>query len=290
MLTFGETFLSPAAGLRLYRHRFSPESPGGQPPGVVLMLHGLGDHLECHARAADEVFCPRGWLCEGVDWPGNGRSDGKRGHLDSIACGMEIIAETVEKLHRDYGRGMPLGAYAHSTGGFILLQYLHRLGGESPFQWIWLSSPLLNPTWRQSPLKVAAAPLLARILPRLTLDTGVRPPECFRQTGTPTQIRKRFEHCHHRISAAFGAELLRYSPDIDACASAIHDPTAMLITQGTADAICPSQFAENWFPRVAASRKHLALLPGLHHETLREPEDAAVLAANQWFDQLATPR
>ncbi|MEZ5433960.1 MAG: alpha/beta fold hydrolase [Verrucomicrobiales bacterium] len=285
MIISGESYHSDAAGMRLYRHRFSPAHATQPVAGVVLMLHGLGDHLECHARAALEVFCPRGWHCVGVDWPGNGRSEGKRGHIDSVAHAMDILDEALVQVRHEYGPSQPVGYYAHSTGALILLQYL-RLRAPGKVPWLWLSSPLLVPTWRQSAFKVAAAPIVARLLPRFTVDTGVRPPECFRITGTPEQLKKRFAHCHHHISLGFGADLIRHGETIGECAAAITDPTALLLTQGSADVICPPQFSEPWFERVPAARKRFALLPGLHHETLREPEDSAVVSANLWLDEI----
>lgn len=284
MKTLPEPYASTGAGTTVCRHLFIPPVP--EPSGRVLLLQGLGDHLGCHRRAA-ELFASRGLLGAGVDWPGHGRSEGKRGHIANLEVTHRLIEETLERLGEIGGRSGPTLLYAHSTGAFFCLDYLRTMSrpdGASRFDGVWLSSPLLQPAHGQPSLLVKAAPWIARLAPTLTFDTGVRPERC--RHLTPESAADPAEAlCHHRVSAALGAALLAASVDLPELARALTDPLRVLITQGEEDTICPPAFSREFFRAIPAVRKTYALLPGLRHECLREPDPAPVLdAAAAWLD------
>lgn len=288
----GETYPSTAAsGLGIHRQVFHPDTP--EPRGAAILLHGLGDHLGCHLRAA-EMLCERGYLCTGVDWPGHGRSEGKRGHINGLKTVFGLIDETLAWLEdQDLPAGAPRGIYAHSTGAFGLLNHLrHRRTQPGPvpdstlFDWIWLSSPLLRPDHGQPRLLVRVAPLLARLAPRFILDTKVRPESTRHLIDGGTAAGQEMDGCHHWVSAAFGADLVRQGRRVNETADFIHEPTRLLLTQGENDDICPPEFSRAFFDRVATAQKTYALFPGLRHELMREPGNAPALERiGAWLDQ-----
>ena len=249
--------------------RFLPRSPG-DPAGGMVMAHRLGDHLGCHVLAA-ELFCGHDWLSTGVDWPGHGFSEGKRGHIEGVGTAVELIEESCRFLRGQIGPDAPLGLYAHSTGALFALHFLEMneqgvFGEPTLFDRIWFGSPLLRPGHGHHPVKVWGAGLVGKIMPGLILDTGVRPEQCRHVDPEAAKANGDYDLCHHYVSAGLGADLLRHGSRIDSTAGALKDPSRILLTQGAEDSICPAEFSESFSKRF---RPATALLPRLFHEPLR---------------------
>lgn len=286
-----ESYPSPTVGgAAVCRHVFRPE-PGVPIRGHVTILQGLGDHIGCH-QAAAELFCKRGYICAGVDWPGHGRSAGKRGHLPGLEAAFGLIAETVACLDEKGGGHGERVLYAHSTGAFFALHWLARfpikqgaISDATGFDRIWLGSPLLKPEHGQPRWLVRAAGWLAKLAPTLTIDTRVRP-ERARHLNNPASPPDAVEElCHHRVSTALGADILRHAPRTFDTARFLTDPINVLITQGDEDTICPPEFSRAFFEILPTQRKTYALLAGNRHETLREPDNSPVRdAVSRWLD------
>ena len=281
----GNTYVSEAAGIELFRRVFTPAS--GRIRGGALLLHGLGDHIGCHL-AAVELFCRSDLLCVGIDWPGNGLSGGRRGDIEGVAVTTALIEENRAHLESLLPSGGPVGMYAHSTGAFFVLDYLARQGQVADatlLDWLWLSSPLLRPDHGQNPLKRVAVKLVAKLAPRLAFDTGVRSNRCRHIAETPEEDESNADLSHHFVSARLGADLLFHAGKLPEKAAAIRDPMRLLITQGGDDTICPPAFSRDFFDRVPARDKTYRLFPGMLHEPLREPDNAPVVeAVEKWLD------
>lgn len=287
---------STSGGGKLYRWVFTPrELAPAAWRGGVLMIHGLGDHLGCHEKAA-RMFCDQGLAAAGVDWPGHGQSFGKRGLSRQVDSLLDLISESLEDLRARIPLGSPVGLYAHSAGGFVLLQFLRQqLGlGEkgvnypSAFSFVWLSSPLLRPTHGQGLVKIKIGKFLSKIVPGLRLDTGVRSGSCF-PPDPETGLYKEDDLKHHKISLAFGADLMRRGLLVKECAKAFREPLRLLITQGDADTICPAKFSRDFFEEVSlpSSHKSYRLLPGVLHEPLNDPGADELLAeVGEWVDAI----
>ncbi|NCV40568.1 MAG: alpha/beta hydrolase, partial [Betaproteobacteria bacterium] len=69
----------PQGELAVYRW---PEGQAHQPRGVVLLVHGLGEHMGRYSETA-HFLQEEGWICIGYDHLGHGRSAGARGTLPS---------------------------------------------------------------------------------------------------------------------------------------------------------------------------------------------------------------
>jgi len=66
------------------------QSPGEHTKAVILMVHGLGEHIQRYTYWA-ELFKNEGIGFLGVDLPGHGRSDGRRGNIKSYMVTDEMI-------------------------------------------------------------------------------------------------------------------------------------------------------------------------------------------------------
>ncbi len=59
------------------------KSPGENAKAVIVLVHGLGEHILRYDSWAD-MFMKEGIAFTGVDLPGHGRSEGRRGNIRSF--------------------------------------------------------------------------------------------------------------------------------------------------------------------------------------------------------------
>ncbi|MDA8909268.1 MAG: alpha/beta fold hydrolase [Verrucomicrobiales bacterium] len=239
--------------------------------GTVLILHGLGDHVGRYVWAI-ELFHNQGFDVLGIDWPGCGQSSGIRGDLPVLDEACRMVEEVLEALEV-----VPVGVLGHSTGGFFLTHFLARsLPVFSSVKWAWFSSPLLDPSHGQSVLKIAAAKLLVKVLPKFTLSTGVYPRDCFHTGGGP-RSRDFAEGVHNRISLRFGEDLLDPEKVAVKVAGRIDENISILVTQGAADHVCAPEVAEPFVQELKIQDKAFLFVRGARHEPFREPDSFAFL-------------
>ena len=74
-------------------------------------------------------FAAAGIHCRTFDWPGHGRSEGQRGHMDSLETVTGLIREQRHRLRESIGPDKPIGLLGHSMGGFFALYFLGRVSG-----------------------------------------------------------------------------------------------------------------------------------------------------------------
>ena len=151
-------------------------------------------------------------------------------------------------------------------------------------EWIWLSSPLLRPDHDQSCWKIWVARNLAKLLPRLTLSTGVHPSDCYHVGPGEDPIYFR-EGSHNRISIRAGLDLILAGEKMDDPQFARIAEVHVLITQGTDDTVCPPEFAEEFFHRLPSDKATLILIGGARHEPFRELNRAEMLSGvRSWLN------
>lgn len=243
-------------------------SPEGPEQGEVLLLHGLGDHSGRHEWAAS-VLLGAGFRVVGFDWPGNGESDGIRGDMPTVNESCDLLDEVVGRLGLS-----PNGVFAHSTGAFLAIPWLASRGRDLPgLRWVWFSSPLLFPSHGQPRLKVAAAKILSRRFPRMTLSNGVRVRDCY-HTGFDPAAESALTRAggHHRVSLRFAMSLLEEEKRVLDSAGDLREDLDYLLTQGVEDRICPPGFAGSLFATLPPPRRTCLLAAGSRHEPFREPE------------------
>lgn len=113
--------------------------PDGDPRGVVLLCHGLGEHSGRYGNVVDALV-PERWAVYGVDHRGHGRSGGRRAHLRRYAdwlADFDAFRRAVVARHP----GLPVFLLGHSMGGQIALAY--ALDHQPDLAGLVLSAPAL---------------------------------------------------------------------------------------------------------------------------------------------------
>ncbi|TFH34079.1 MAG: alpha/beta hydrolase [Bacteroidia bacterium] len=139
--------------------------------GVIVLIHGLGEHLERYNEWAGR-FVDSGFSVIRVDLPGHGRSGGKRGHIKSFGMVDEIISNLTTMADEEFP-GVPVILYGHSLGGTFVLNYL--LSGNGGINLAIVTSPWIKLSFEPPRGKMILASVVKNILPALVQPTGLVP-------------------------------------------------------------------------------------------------------------------
>ncbi len=265
-----------AAGHSVYYQIWTPEKP---PRGVLLVVHGAGEHSARYAALAG-YFCAAGYAVAALDHIGHGKSDGTYGHMDSFRHHLETLEIYRQRLAAEFP-GVPMILLGHSMGGLIagcfLLEQQHQFAGCA------FSGPAIKTDLEPGFLQT----LLIRLLSRLTPKLGVMQLDPAGVSRDPKVVSDYTQDPlinHGKMSARFVAELFSAMQLIQSRAAEVTLP--VLIMHGSADSMTAPAGSQFLFDNVGSTDKTLELYPGLYHEIFNEPEREQVYAdLLQWCDQ-----
>jgi alpha-beta hydrolase superfamily lysophospholipase len=241
----------------------------GEARGDVVLFGGLADHMGRYVHVA-AALTKAGWRVTGADLRGNGHSDGRRGFVRK----WQDYADDVDVAVRSVGAKPVI--VAHSTGGLAVLDWLRTNEARA----VVLSAPLLRPAVKAPRWKLAAAGLLSRTLPWLSMANEIpaghvsRDAEIVsRYASDPLVYRTVTPRWFTEMTAA-SARVMEHAP---------HARTPALVMWGSGDRIVDvgavAQLARAWGGPIATRE-----WDGLYHEIFNEPERETVLAhATEWL-------
>lgn len=255
--------LQTASGLTLSRLAFLPDST--VPSAALVLVHGLGDHTERYRHHLNRLV-DSGIAIFGCDFPGHGRSGGKRGHFSSFEQLHGVIRETAADASAQLPPGTPVGVFGHSMGGLVTLDLL--LSGNHPFSFAWINSSLIDPSWNRPAILPHLIRLLHNVLPSFTFPSGVKPSQCYSEGNDSIPPG---ELPHRRISIRVANEMLRARDRITRNTGSFPEDFPILFTHGTDDAICPIDLARLVYHEMpgAGSTKAFKEFNGVLHEPWR---------------------
>lgn len=246
--------------------------------GVVVIVHGLGEHAGRYERLAAFL---NGWgfAVRAYDQYGHGESGGARGALPSANRLVEDLADILEATRQRIGARVPLILLGHSLGGLVAAS-LVALGG-SPVHALVLSSPAfdagLNPVQR---ILLATLPRLA---PNLAMGNGLNP----RYLSHDPQVAEDYRTdplVHDRITAQLARFIVDTGPAVLERARDWRVPT-LLLYAGDDRLVNPRgsrAFAAAAPPQVVTAH----CFDQLYHELFNEVGAQPVLAQlRQWLDE-----
>lgn len=256
----------------------------GEGRAVLCLIHGLGEHSGRYSELAGRLN-GAGYTVLSFDLPGHGMSAGRRGHVS----GYPELRRAVGSLLREAGEHyptLPVFLYGQSLGGNIVLDFI--LNTHPPVSGAIVTSPLLRPTSPPPAWKLTLVRLLHRLLPRLSVSSGIDPVDLSR-TAAVVKVYIDDPMVHDRVSAGLAIEMLKVglrnigsAPDLD---------IPVLIMHGGADRITSAE-ASAEFARRAGHDCTLKIWDGFFHELHNEPESEEVLSRIlDWLEgMLASPR
>lgn len=244
--------------------------PTDRPKAVVVLLHGLGEHIERYHHVAS-FFQKQGYAFMGVDLPGHGKSEGKRGHLGSMENCFEIIHQLSAKAASFYP-GVPAILYGHSMGGNILLYYLFQKNGVG-YRGMIASAPWIQLMEKPQVFRMALARMMVQVYPGFSEKSGLDPNDISRDKEVVKAYIKD-PLVHDKITAGTGTDLYDAGNWLHEYEGAT--PVPLLIVHGTADPITDARASEALAGRLTGPITFKSF-PGLYHEPHNEPEKDTVL-------------
>lgn len=245
--------------------------------GVVLLVHGLGEHAGRYDRLAGRLN-DWGFAVRGYDQYGHGESGGPRGGLPTDTRLLDDLADIVDSTRARMDPHTPLILLGHSMGGLVAARFVAL--GLRPVQALVLSSPALDPGLNAIQKLLLA--VLPKIAPNLRIGNGL---DASLISHDPAVVAayQADKLVHDRVSARLARFIADGGPATLAQAASWSVPT-LLLYAGADRLVNP-----------AGSRAFAAAAPktvlsahcfeALYHEIFNELDAAPVFAElKKWLD------
>lgn len=270
-------------GYSLHRILVHPE-PDVPVRAVALFYHGQGGYADRYPEVL-EVFTRYGIRCIITDFPGHGRSPGRRGHTGNEKMLEAIIVSSFEEIGE-----MPYGVMGHSMGGLLALRHLVLAGkGLLPMpRFSWVSSPLITPGGGHSQWIQRCANIFAPIIPWFTISTGVTSAMCRALDDTADNPSEpSMQLWHRRVSLGWGVFLMKTANWLAKTAQDAAEDVPLLLTQGSADPVCPPEKARELFDRLGCRDKKYFEMDGILHEPFSGADKGILFdALEEWIKDI----
>ena len=253
-----------------------------RPRGVVLIVHGLGEHAWRHHALAHRLN-DWGFVVRAYDQRGHGDSGGAPGVLPYEDALLDDLEEVLDDTRRHLAEpwACPLILLGHSMGGLVCASFVQR--GMGRVDALVLSSPAFDTGL--SALKRGLIGLMLRLAPDRTLSNGLDPDK-LSHAPTVAQAYRRDRRVHARISARLARFIDENGPLVRAAAPRWPVPTLLLFA-GDDRLVDPSGSLE--FARAAPAQLVAArCFDTLYHEIFNEADNAEVFhTLQQWLARRA---
>ena len=250
--------------------------PGtGAARGTVLIVHGLGEHIDRYAHVAAQLNA-WGWTVVGYDQRGHGRSEGARGRLphgNDLLVDLAMVVDAVRASHRG-----PLVLLGHSLGGLIAARFVAGgIGVAEPWfrevDALVLSSPALDPGMNAGQKMLLA--LLGNLAPNLAVNNGLKP-EWISRDAAVVRSYVADPLVHDRVTPRLVRFILDGGATVRDRAAMWRVPT-LLMWAGSDRCVAPTGSAAFAAAAPGAVLRAHEFKP-LFHEIFNEPERGEVFA------------
>lgn len=238
------------------------QSPGDNTKAVVILVHGLGEHIQRYTRWAD-LFKKEGIAFAGLDLPGHGRSDGRRGCIKNYTQTAEMIDVLVNTCSKTFP-GVPLYLYGHSLGGGIVLDYL--LHNNPKLAGAIVTSPWLRLSFEPPKVKVLIAKIMCHILPGLVQPSGLNVNHISHDKSVVDKYAAD-PLVHGKISVSLFSSAMKAAEWSLEHASDLKVKT--LLMHGSDDLICSPEGSREFASK--SNKVELKIWDGGYHELHNEP-------------------
>lgn len=264
---YAEATFAGAHEVPLFRRAWRPTEP---PRAVLINVHGLGDHSGLYGALADRMVAS-GFAVHAFDLRGNGRSPGKRGHVDSWGDYREDLRRFVELVGREEP-GRPLFLLGNSLGGLIVLEY--ALYHPEGLRGVMAAAPPLG-RLTVPPVLLALGRVASRIWPSFTLKTGMDLSGLAQDPAVTAELLA--DPLFHRLGSA------RLSTEVQSAIARVQGraaefPLPLLVLHGSRDGMVPPDGSRTFVARVGHPDKRLIEYPEGRHVLFADTGREQVLA------------
>ena len=230
--------------------------------GVVLLVHGLGEHVWRYAHVAERLN-EWGFAVRGYDQYGHGESMGLRGALPQDDRLLQDLTEVVDDTRARMHEGTPLVLLGHSLGGLVAAQWVSL--GHRTVQGLVLSSPAFD--IGLGTLRKRLLQLLPRVAADLRVPNRIDSQYLSRDAGMVAAYRAD-PLVHDRIAARLAAFIADSGPRTVAAAASWTVPT--LLMYAGADHVVAPAGSRAFAAAAPAGVVNSLCFDGLYHELFNE--------------------
>ncbi len=274
-----EGTLTAFDGLSIYHQSWLAD---GDPKGVVMLVHGLGEHSGRYGHVAGRLIAA-GYAVHALDHRGHGKSDGTRVYVKSYD---EFMADLIQFRAHVEGEhpGVPFIILGHSMGGNLAMG--HVLDHQAGVAGMALSGPALMVGEDLSPIKIKIFTLVAKVAPGFRPE-GLSADAISRDPAVVAAYQADPLVFTGKISAGLGAALIGAMKSFPERYDSLNLP--VLIQHGTDDRLARIDGSKQ-LERMAVNATVTArYYDGLYHEVFNEPEQDRVLGdLVGWLDGIVS--
>lgn len=243
-----------------------------EPKGVVLLLHGYGNHYGYFEEFIDILY-KNGYVVYAYDHKGHGRSEGDRGYIEkyeTLVEDMDKVIKFIKSIHSN----LPLFTYGHSMGG--LISFIYGIKNPSSLNGQIFSAPALGNPWGTEYIPDNLYQFFKENSPKFRIYSTV-----FKRKASNN--RKRIRECRRdKLKLKYGTIGLFYEFIYRGISWAKNNSEKYtlpcLIMHGKEDKIIPYENSVAAFYKIKSENKNLKLFRGLNHELLHEPNNDIVIS------------
>ena len=255
-----------------------PLEAGVRLRGVVILVHGLGEHAGRYDHVARQLNA-WGFAVRGYDQCGHGESGGAPGSLPTDTRLLDDLADIVDSTRARMDKGTPLIVLGHSMGGLVAGRFVSL--GMRKVDALVMSSPALNPGL--SAFQKLLVAVLPKLFPNLRVGNGLNASYISHDPAVVAAYQSD-RLVHDRISARLARFIATAGPATVALAPQWKVPT--LLMYAGEDKLVQPQGSRDFAAAAPAGVVTTHCFEGLYHEIFNELDAAPVFAAlRQWLDQ-----
>jgi alpha-beta hydrolase superfamily lysophospholipase len=254
-----------------------PLDPGVAVRGVVIIVHGLGEHAGRYDHVARQLNS-WGFAVRGYDQCGHGESGGLPGSLPTDTRLLDDLADIVDSTRSRMEKSTPLIVLGHSMGGLVAARFASL--GLRPLDGLVLSSPALDPGL--SGFQKLLVAVLPNLVPNLRVGNGLD--ASFISHDPKVVAAYRADRLvHDRISARLARFIATAGPATMAEAGQWKIPTLLMYAGD--DRLVKPQGSRDFAAAAPQKLVTTVCFDGLYHEIFNELDARPVFdTLRQWLD------